>query len=126
MLEIFIYTKHIFNQSPYDEVANLAKKNLLLQFSDYRSAIFHFVARLDEKSGVFTKYVELGGRLSAEGMDGWGDANITYTSAIAPPGDYRQIPHLLTRLAQALKIFVYVSQPILFLSLGDEPKIFRC
>ena len=26
----------------------------------------------------------------------------------------------MTRLAQALKIFVYVSQPILFLSLGDE------
>ena len=41
MLEIFIYAKHIFNLSPYDEViGKLGKKNLLLQLSDYRSAIF--------------------------------------------------------------------------------------
>ena len=90
MLEIFIYTKHIFNQSPYDEVANLAKKNLLLQFSDYRSAIFHFVGRRRRKIGsVYNKTLSSAIVSQLRGY-GWRDANITYTSAIAPSGDYRQ------------------------------------
>ena len=56
MPEISIYTKHIFNQSPDDEViGQVGKEKFFLQLSDYRSSIFHFVARrCDKKPGVFT------------------------------------------------------------------------
>ena len=73
-------------------LANLAKKNLLLQLSDYRSAIFYFIARRrDEKSGsVYNK--TLGSAIVSQRRR-WRDVNvnITSTSAIAPPGDYRLV-----------------------------------
>ena len=53
MLEIFIYIKHIFTLSPYDEViGKLGKEKFAFRIE--RLSLSDFVAGDDEKSGVFT------------------------------------------------------------------------
>ena len=63
MLEIFIYTKHIFNQSPYDEViGKLGKEKFAftierLSLSDFSSEFGLFVRRRDKKLLLMSRWV---------------------------------------------------------------------